>query len=144
MEFFEVKTDEVEERTKQKFMESYQKQMKLCRILLTSIFGVLGGMFLILGVPFLFSNTDAESMIVCMSVGGMFLGFAILFFLIFTLIKPDKAYERMKKIQNKYGVMNLYTMSSTIQIQSERITELEARLEEVEAEQEILRRRLNK
>lgn len=144
MEFFEVKTDVIEERTKQKFVESYQKQMRLCKILLTCIFGGMGSLFLVFGVAFLFSNTDSEAIIAFMSVGGMFLGFAILFFLIFSFVKADKAYERMKKLQKRYGVMNLYTLSSTVMVQKERIDELEARIEEMEVEQETLRRRLNR
>ncbi|MDE7161859.1 MAG: hypothetical protein K2N65_03765, partial [Anaeroplasmataceae bacterium] len=64
MEFFEVKTNEVEERAKQKFMEAYQKQLKLSRILLTSIFGGMGFLFLILGAIMLISEQDSESSIV--------------------------------------------------------------------------------
>ena len=144
MEFFEVKTNEVEERAKQKFMEAYQKQLKLSRILLTSIFGGMGFLFLILGAIMLISEQDSESSIVFMSIGGMFLGFAVLSFIILLFAKPEKAYERMKRLQNKYGIMNLYTLSSTTVVQEERINELEARIEELEAEVERLRRNMNK
>lgn len=144
MEFFEVKTDDVEERTKKKFIESYQKQLKLCKILLASIFGGIGVFFLSFGMILLVSSTDLEGVIALTSIGVVFLGLAILFFLIFSFIKPEKSYERMKKMGSKYGVMNIYALSSMIMIQKEQIMELEARIEELEAEQEILRKRLNK
>lgn len=144
MEFFEETTNEVEERTKQKFIETYRKQMKLCRILLASIFSGIGGLFLILGISFLISSIEPEAVITFMSVGGMFLCLALLFFLIFSFIKPEKAYERMKKMGSRYGVMNIYALSSTVMVQKEQIMELEARIEELEAEQESLRKRLIK
>lgn len=149
MEFFdeEKKNNDMEERAKQKFMENYKKQLRYCKIILSSVFCGIGGLFLLVGIIFTITESDSELMGTFLGIGGLFLIMGLIFLVVFSLIKVnEKTYDRMKKYQNKFGVMNIYSLSSTVTVLNEQVAELTNKVEELEKELERVKRenRLNK
>lgn len=149
MEYFdeEKNNNEMEQRAKQKFIENYKKQLRFCKIILSSVFCGIGGLFLLLGIIFIGTESDSELTGSFLGVGGLFLIMGLLFLVIFSFIKVnDKTYDRMKKYQNKFGVMNIYSLSSTVTVLNEQVSELTNKVEELEKELERVKRdnRLNK
>ena len=130
MDFYEEHSkDQLE---KEAYEKTYQKQMKLIKLILTIVFTIIGITFVVLGIcMILFPMGDPDAVI----VGYVFTPFGALFIivviLISILIKPNNvkgAYDRYKKRVNKYGYTNVYDLNIKIQLLENRIEELERRL----------------
>lgn len=139
-EDFEKEKNSIDEENKKKYIEMYSKQIKLSRTIITIIFGVIGVFSLIVGFAMI-SQNETEGAIGFLSMGGVFLFLAILFFIIFSCVKVnEQSFERQKSRFARYGQMHPALINSTLDTHEEKLIELEARIEELEAELEHLKR----
>lgn len=146
MEFFDEDLEKkqkntIEEENKKKYIDLYAKQIKLSKTIITIIFGVIGSFALISGFA-MFSQNETEGGIVFLSMGGVFLFLSVLFFVIFSCVKiNEQSFERQKARFARYGQMHPALINSTLDTHEEKLIELEARIEELEAELERLKRK---
>lgn len=119
----------------QEFQIMMNKQVKVARITLLIIFGIIGVIFTVLGAILLGANFVDESGI---QVGFVFLPLGLVFcaigLLCYFLIPKEKAYnyEKYKRNIQKYGVVNTFQTSAMLSYHKAKIEELEARIEELE------------
>ena len=112
----------MQNREKEIFDETQEKQSKLAKKVLLFTFCGIGAAFAILAVLMFYLNTVIEIPIVFLAV-GLFL-FALGIILHFAI--PTKYdYDKYKSRMQKYGVMNMYEMSAKIIELEERIAALE-------------------
>ncbi len=146
MEFFDEdfekeEKNSIDEENKKKYIEMYSKQIKLSRTIITIIFGAISSFTLICGFVMI-SQNETDGAIAFLSMGGVFLFLAILFFVVFSCVKVnEQSFERQKSRFARYGQMHPALINSTLDTHEEKLIELEARIEELEAELERLKRK---
>ncbi len=146
MEFFDEdfekkQKNSIDEENKKKYIEMYAKQIKISKTIITIIFGAIGTFALISGFA-MFSQNETEGAIAFLLMGGIFLFLSILFFIIFSCVKVnEQSFERQKMRFARYGQMHPALINSTLDTHEEKLIELEARIEELEAELERLNRK---
>jgi len=127
MDYFEEK--EKEKREKAFFVEKHKKSMKIVRIILSSIFGGLGVLFLITGVIGLFLISEKTFGIVFISIGSLYLIMGIVFFIVFGNIDSNKVYERYnKRIKAGKFIYNTNELSMRVLLLEKRVEELEEKI----------------
>ena len=92
MDYFD-ELDKKEE--KEKFKKNYNKNQKILRIVMSSVFSGLGVLFLLLSILMFFFEIIA--FYVFIGIGSLYLIIGIVFFLTLGKGDADKAYEKMKK-----------------------------------------------
>lgn len=113
----------MEEKEKQIFDETQEKQAKFIKKYLLFIFGGIGIVFTILAIiMFCFKFAVKELPIVFISVGIFIL---ILGIILYFVIPTKYNYEKFKLRIEKYGFMNVYEMNAKIIELEERIQKLE-------------------
>lgn len=114
------------------FQEVMNRQVNLLRKSFLLIFGIIGLIFFIAGVIILLSQGKLFQLGLAYGVIGLvFLLVAILCFL---LIPKNRQYnyERFKKRIQKYGLFSTIDMTIMVSILSEKITQLENTISELE------------
>ncbi|MBR6072635.1 MAG: hypothetical protein IKP77_07400 [Acholeplasmatales bacterium] len=130
MDLFEKQEQEIEE--KKFFITRYKRILSLLRIILSSVFGGLGIVFITIGIiGMLYID---KLLVIFLGIGGLFLILSLMFFIIFGKISAEKAYERYK-IRINSGKMIYSTNEMSL-----RIIMLENRVKSLEEEIEILRK----
>lgn len=114
----------IESREKEIFDETQEKQAKLAKKLLLGIFVGMGSIFTGLGIILI---TIIKEMAIVFLVMGLFM--AMLGIILYFAIPTKYNYEKYKMRAKKYGVMNMFELNA-------KIAELEARIEELEKENE--------
>ncbi len=114
----------MEDRAKEIFEEALKKQAKLAKKTILITFGIIGLLFIVLGIAFMCSADELSK-----ELGITFLGsggfMAVLGLILFFAIPTKYNYEKYKMRAKKYGAMNVYVLNA-------KIAELEARVEELE------------
>lgn len=128
-----MENTEIEEKIKNKFIETYSKQMRITRWIFLLLFGIFGLFFLIAGIICTSLNivdTDGFPM------GILFIIFGVLFItlgtVLFFLASNKKLYNNMFEQSQKRGIKNTIILSAIIDIQAEQIKELNERIESLE------------
>lgn len=127
---------ELEKKEKERFEKLSAKQLKMSRKIMLLIFGMIGGIFLILGIIFLLCDvTDNETGI---NIGVIFApigAFYILLGAIIGAVLPKSYnYEKYKKRIEKYGAYNYYDISSVVSLYQAKTEMLEERVTALEDE----------
>lgn len=129
MDLFEEKDREKEE--KKIFTSRYEKNMKILRIVMVSVFGVLGFVFLLLGAIFI-TFVEQTAAITFFILGGIYAIVAIIMFIVTQNIDADKAYERYKnRVKDGKQIYTTYEMSMRIILLEKRVKELEEEIESI-------------
>lgn len=114
----------MEDRAKEIFEETQKKQAKLAKKVILITFGIIGLVFIALGIAFMCTADE-----ISYDVGITFLGsggfMAVLGIILFFAIPTKYDYEKYKMRAEKYGAMNIYVLNA-------KIAELEARVEDLE------------
>ena len=125
--------DEIDKKEeKENFKKAYNKNQKILRIVMSSVFSGLGVLFLLLSILMFF--VEIIAFYVFIGIGSLYLIIGIVFFLTLGKGDADKAYEKMKKrIDAGKPIYSTYEMSR-------RIISLESRVKELEEELESIKR----
>lgn len=121
---------ELEKLEEEIYTNNYKKQIRLLKILFTSIFGTLSVIMFALGIAFFLSDPLTQDML----AGGITFMAVTVFMLIFVivaLVLPDKLNyqkykDRSQKYKQKYGMYySAAEMIAKIEILERRVAELE-------------------
>lgn len=130
---FDYETEKTpEQKEKELYEEASKKQAKVARKVLVTVFSVLGGIYLLIGIIALLISEDLETSIVGYVFGGLGLMFIMLGVVLFLVLPKQGNYERYKKNINNYGYLNSYTLSTKIQMLDEENRELKEKIEYLE------------
>ena len=132
MDFFEEEAQDKEEKTI--FIERYNKQTKLIKSVMCTIFGCLGVFFLVAGIVVLFAGGGLAVYLPFLIIGGVYVIVTIILFLTLGHLNAEKAYERYKSRINNHKM--IYNTSES----SMRIIMLENRVKRLEEEIESLKK----
>lgn len=140
MDYFdELEQKNKEELEEKKYQELYQKQIKTLKVTFLIVFGILGFIFLLLGIIFLITQEEDPELlpigIVFTCMGVVYLLLAILFH--FCLPKKGN-YEKYKKRINRYGGINLFNMNLKVELLEERVSKLEEENDDLKRQIKIL------
>lgn len=133
MDYFD-ENNEVVDLEKKIFEEKYKQQNVRAKKICTIVFGIIGGLFTILGLILYLVFMQVEE-ILAYSLGFSLLGTGIMFLifvLIFRLIPDNVNYERYKKRVNKGGYLNIYEMNARMAVLEEKNRILESKINELE------------
>ncbi len=136
---FEDRKETKEEKEKRVFEETYSKQSKAAKKVMTIVFGILGAVFLVAGIiMFCFRSYDEE--LIISSLVFIFLGALYLVLgLIFKKVIPEKIdFEKYKKRKEKYGYSDTTSLSIQVGVLEKKIEELEERIEQLEKDERRL------
>ena len=127
MDYFD-ELDKKEE--KEKFKKNYNKNQKILRIVMSSVFSGLGILFLLLSIAMFF--TEMTVFYVFIGIGSLYLILGIIFFLTLGKGDADKAYKRIEdRISNGKLVYSTYEMSHRIIMLETKVKKLEEELESI-------------
>ncbi len=122
-------TQNKEEIENQIFNETYKKQAEKARKTSGIIFGVMGAVFLLLGIVLVFTLDDEIGLVYCI-LGAVLLFIALLFAV---LIPKNYNYGKYKTRVNNYGGINIYEILARLNVLEKRVNELEDQLKNNEA-----------
>lgn len=117
------------------FQEVMNRQVNLLRKSFLLIFGIIGLIFFIAGVIILLSQGKLFKLFqLGLAYGVIGLVFLLVAILCFLLIPKNRQYnyERFKKRIQKYGLFSTIDMTIMVSILSEKITQLENTISELE------------
>ena len=131
MDYFEEEEKkQMEALEEKKYQELYKKQAKSSKIVMLICLFPLGIIFVILGIILsLTSNKEEAVEGIAFLVLGIF--FLILGILLYFIIPQKGDYKKYKKNLQRFGGMNLYTMSIQLGLLEERVKSLEKENEEI-------------
>ncbi|MBQ6783032.1 MAG: hypothetical protein IJP63_03355 [Acholeplasmatales bacterium] len=133
MDYFDDYDKKLEEKDeKDKYINNFKKQALITKIILASVFTFLGILFIILA--FVLKSIEEIIFYIYLPLGGSFIIFAVISFIICNSVNPDKAYERYKKRKNSGRLIY-----SSFEI-STRILSLEREVKNLKEEVERLKR----
>ena len=123
--------DELDKKEeKEKFKKNYNKNQKILRIVMSSIFSGLGILFLLLSIAMFF--IEMTVFYVFIGIGSLYLILGIIFFLTLGKGDADKAYKRIEdRISNGKLVYSTYEMSHRIIMLETKVKKLEEELESI-------------
>ena len=123
--------DELDKKEeKEKFKKNYNKNQKILRIVMSSIFSGLGILFLLLSIAMFF--IEMTVFYVFLGIGSLYLILGIIFFLTLGKGDADKAYKRIEdRISNGKLVYSTYEMSHRIIMLETKVKKLEEELESI-------------
>ena len=133
MDYFD-ENNEVVDLEKKIFEEKYKQQNVRAKKICTIVFGIIGGLFTLVGLVFYLVFINIEE-ILAYSLGFSLLGTGIMFLiivLIFRLLPDNINYERYKKRVNKGGYLNIYEMNARMAVLEEKNRILESKINELE------------
>lgn len=123
----------MEEKIKERFEENYKKQLKITKYVVLGFFGVFGLLMLVAGIINLslgVVDSDGFPVGIMLTVFG---GIIILFGLIFYFaLSKSLDYDKIKERCDKQGAKNIVLLTAIVDVQQEKIAELEERIEELE------------
>lgn len=143
MDYFDREEEKQREREESVLYEKqYEKQAKVAKKVILITFGIIGGIFFVVGIFLLaFSVADETGF----SVGFVFLPMGIFFLLLgiilYAVIPTKGNYERFKKNMNRFGYTNPIYLSAQNQLLESRISRLEEKNKSLEKRIEELERR---
>lgn len=114
----------MEDKAKQTFDETVEKQGKLAKKIVLGVLGGMGIFFAVMGIIFLNLNDDVfhEVGLVFAIMGAFLVALGVLLY----FVVPTKGdYEKYKARVQKYGYMNTFEINAKIAELEERIAELE-------------------
>ena len=116
----------MENREKEIFDETLEKQAKLVKKVLLGTLCGIGLVFAILGIVF---SCVEEATLNEISIIYLIIGFVLILLgiILFFTIPTKYNYEKYKARVKKYGIMNMFELSAKIAELEERIKELEER-----------------
>lgn len=125
--------DELDKKEeKEKFKKNYNKNQKILRIVMSSVFSGLGILFLLLSIVMFFIEMTATVFYVFLGIGSLYLILGIIFFLTLGKGDADKAYKRIEdRISNGKLVYSTYEMSHRIIMLETKVKKLEEELESI-------------
>ena len=131
MDYFEEEEKKQMEALEEKrYQELYKKQAKSSKIVMLICLFPLGIIFVILGIILsLTSNKEEAVEGIAILVLGIF--FLILGILLYFILPQKGDYKKYKKNLQRFGGMNLYTMSIQLGLLEERVKSLEKENEEI-------------
>jgi len=114
----------MEDRAKEIFEETQKKQAKLAKKVILITLGIIGLIFIALGIAFMCTAEELsnELGITFIGLGGFMAIIGVIFFF---AIPTKYDYEKYKMRAKKYGAINIYVLNA-------KIAELEARVEDLE------------
>ena len=123
--------DEIDKKEeKENFKKAYNKNQKILRIVMSSVFSGLGVLFLLLSIAMFFIEMTA--FYVFIGIGSLYLIIGIVFFLTLGKGDADKAYKRIEdRISNGKLVYSTYEMSHRIIMLETKVKKLEEELESI-------------
>ncbi len=123
----------MENKAKEKFEETQEKQAKLAKKIMLGIFGGMGILFAVLGIVFL---CLADEFFGARELGTAFLPFglamAALGTLLYFVIPTKYNYEKYKARTEKYGMINLFDVNFKVSELEGKVAELEGKIAELE------------
>lgn len=132
MDYFEVEEKKEKEALEEKkYQELYAKQAKISKTVMLAVFTPIGLVFILLGIIFMLTLEKEDGIIggiVFLLLGGFFLIFGLLFYL---LIPKKGNYARYKKNIQRFGGLNTYSMLIRIGMLEENVKALEEECEEL-------------
>lgn len=135
MDYFD-ENNEVVDLEKKIFEEKYKQQNVRAKKILTITFGIVGLVFIILGLIFYLVFINIEE-VLAYSLGFSLLGTGIIFLiclLIFRLIPDTINYEKYKKRINRGGYISIYEMNARMAVLEEKNKVLESKIKTLEDE----------
>lgn len=127
---YEEKTPEQKE--KELYEKTAEKQSKIARKILVGVFCGLGGIYLIIGIVALIISEDLETSIIGYVFSGLGVLFIILGILLFFVLPKKGNYERYKKTVNVFGYANTYNASVKLEMLEAENKELKERIDYLE------------
>lgn len=128
----------MEEKIKEKFEENYKKQLRITKYVILGFFGFFGLLMLIAGIINLsLGIVDSEGFpvgIMLTVFGGIIVLFGVILY--FALSK-SLDYNKIKERCEKQGAKNIVLLTATVDVQQEKIAELEERIEELESKKDL-------
>ena len=123
--------DEIDKKEeKENFKKAYNKNQKILRIVMSSVFSGLGILFLLLSIAMFF--IEMTVFYVFIGIGSLYLILGIIFFLTLGKGDADKAYKRIEdRISNGKLVYSTYEMSHRIIMLETKVKKLEEELESI-------------
>lgn len=129
---FDFEEKSAEQKEKELYEQTAEKQSKIARKVLVGVFSSLGAVYLIIGIVALIISEDIETSIVGYVFGGLGILFIILGILLFFVLPKKGNYERYKKTVNTFGYANAYNASVKLEMLAAENKELKERIESLE------------
>jgi len=136
----EYEKQEIEKLEEEKFNEVTSKQLKYTKKVFKLVFGILGGVFFILGLIMIaVRDGDPDTKIAGIVFTSLGLFFMLIGFIVSAAIcvKPD--YKKAKIYIEKYGGLNTYSYYAVTAVMQTKIEVLEKRVGDLEEELNYLK-----
>lgn len=128
-----INISEAELKEKERFEELSNKSLKRQRKIMLLVFGLIGIIFLILGLCLLAADVrDEDGFLVGIVFAPMGALFLILGIILFFAMPKQYTYEKFKKRHEKYGIYSWDDVYLMFNMQQAKIETLEKRIEQLE------------
>jgi tellurite resistance protein TehA-like permease len=118
---------------KQIFEETTKKQLKYSKKVFLLIYGLIGIIFLILAlVLYLLGVKDEDGFTLSIIFAPMGAFWLLLGIILYFALPKKYNYDRFEKRVKRWGFINYFEISATVEAQKEKIKELEERISSLE------------
>ena len=127
MDLFE---EQEQKKSIQKTKEEYKKRSKRVLLILILIFGILGALFLVLGLAFMLTLNIFELYLCFLILGAVYLLVALILAIVLKCVSFDNLFDNyVNRAKNGRMIYSTFEMSTRILMLEEKVRKLEEEVE---------------